>query len=67
MKKLPKTLYGYWDGSKGEEFVNTTDDANATVETGETKRVGVYELVGYAQVVNETKTTLTRTQQKSKR
>lgn len=63
---LPQTLYGRWnDDTDDVRYVMTDDDPAALVDKNETRRVGVYELVGYA--VIENKTTNTTKQPKGRR
>lgn len=59
MKKEPKRLYGYWDGKGEDMYFGTYEDPDDAVATGETRKVGVYELVGHAQIKNSTETTVT--------
>lgn len=58
-KKPPETLYGHWhnDGSRVEDaFVRVDGDPKTLVEPNTTTRVGVYKLVGFADITNVTKT-----------
>lgn len=56
-KKLPEVIYGHWrndTGHSGDEFLSTDEDPESLVEKGETLRVGVYTLTGYADITNVT-------------
>jgi hypothetical protein len=54
-KQLPRFIYGHWyEPGTTDEFLRTSDDPGTLVETGETLRVGVYELTGYATVKSHT-------------
>lgn len=57
-RPLPETIYGGWsDDVPEEQYVRTDPDAASLIETGETITVGVYKLVGKAQVKNATTVT----------
>lgn len=66
-KKLPKTIYGHWneEGTQ-DEYLRTDPEPASLVETGETLTVGVYELVGTAEVKNTTSTTVKPLRRKAK-
>jgi hypothetical protein len=56
-KALPGQVYGHWaeEGTRDEFFRTAVDsDAESLLKTGETIVVGVYELVGTAELRNST-------------
>lgn len=58
-KKLPNRLYSHWENEgTQDEFLQTDEDPSGAVKRGETKTVGVYELVGYAEIKNTTDVTV---------
>lgn len=67
-EKLPKTLYGYIGSDYGrkedEAYLHTSEEPNDLLQTGESRRVGVWELVGYAEIKNTTTTAVKRLKRK---
>lgn len=60
-KKLPETIYGFWqndsnDGDDDETFFNSGSNPDDLVEANDCRRVGVYKLVGNAEIKNTTTT-----------
>ncbi|HEV7297954.1 MAG TPA: hypothetical protein VGN72_01210 [Tepidisphaeraceae bacterium] len=56
--KLPQKIYGHWhEEGTSDQFLRTDECPECLVENGETLKVGVYELVGYAEVKNATQVT----------
>lgn len=56
--ELPKKIYGYWnnDGGPDDEFLQTGASEASMVDVNEERRVGIYELTGYAIIKNVTTT-----------
>ncbi len=44
MKKFPKTLYVKVEGRENDEYFNTYESIDSTVDAGQTERVAVYVL-----------------------
>lgn len=55
-KKLPTLIYGKWvNPDTDNEYFSADPDAESLVdEKGDTARVGIYKLAGYADVSNST-------------
>lgn len=64
--KLPETIYGFWYDGDGIEsrFLRTGSDPEQLADENKTNRVGVYKLVGLADIENKTTATNITTMKK---
>lgn len=54
-KKLPKTIFVFWNDGGGEPFMEATEDWDTLGEKGEKRLVGTYQLIESSHVITETK------------